>query len=31
VGRLLLYDALWAEFRTIAAPRRADCAVCGGL
>lgn len=31
VGRLLLYDALFAEFRTIAAPRRADCAVCGGL
>ena len=29
VGRLLLYDALWAEFRTIAAPRRADCPVCG--
>lgn len=30
VGRLLLYDALWAEFRTIAAPRRAGCPVCGG-
>jgi adenylyltransferase/sulfurtransferase len=29
VGRLLLYDALWADFRTIDAPRRADCAVCG--
>jgi molybdopterin/thiamine biosynthesis adenylyltransferase len=28
-GRLLLYDALWAEFRVISAPRRADCAVCG--
>ncbi len=30
VGRLLLYDALWAEFRTIAAPKRDDCPVCGG-
>jgi len=30
VGRLLLYDALWAEFRVIAAPRREGCAVCGG-
>jgi adenylyltransferase/sulfurtransferase len=29
VGRLLLYDALWADFRTIDAPRRRDCAVCG--
>jgi molybdopterin/thiamine biosynthesis adenylyltransferase len=29
-GRLLLYDALWAEFRTIAAPKRDDCPVCGG-
>jgi molybdopterin/thiamine biosynthesis adenylyltransferase len=29
VGRLLLYDALWADFRTIDAPRRADCPVCG--
>jgi adenylyltransferase/sulfurtransferase len=30
VGRLLLYDALWAEFRVVAAPRRPGCAVCGG-
>ncbi|MGF1659665.1 MAG: ThiF family adenylyltransferase [Rubrimonas sp.] len=29
-GRLLLYDALWAEFRTIAVTRRRDCPVCGG-
>lgn len=28
-GRLLLYDALWGEFRTIAVAKRADCAVCG--
>ena len=28
-GRLLLYDALWAEFRTIAVPRRPDCPACG--
>ena len=29
LGRLMLYDALWAEVRTITVPRRADCAVCG--
>ncbi len=29
-GRLLLYDALWAEVRTIKTPRRPECAVCGG-
>lgn len=29
IGRLLLYDALWADFRSIDAPRRTDCAVCG--
>lgn len=29
IGRLLLYDALWADFRTIDAPRRPDCPVCG--
>ena len=28
-GRLLLYDALWAEFRSIAVSRRPDCTVCG--
>jgi adenylyltransferase/sulfurtransferase len=27
-GRLLLYDALWAEFRTIAVKRDPDCPVC---
>ena len=30
-GRLLLYDALGAEFRTVAVERRADCPVCGAL
>ena len=30
-GRLLLYDALWAEFRVIETTRRASCAVCGGV
>jgi molybdopterin/thiamine biosynthesis adenylyltransferase len=29
-GRLLLYDALWAEFRVIETARRLDCPVCGG-
>jgi molybdopterin/thiamine biosynthesis adenylyltransferase len=28
-GRLLLYDALWAEFRVIETTRRSDCPVCG--
>ncbi len=28
-GRLLLYDALWAEFRVIDVKRRPDCPVCG--
>lgn len=30
-GRLLLYDALWAEFRTIEVGRQPDCRVCAGL
>lgn len=29
-GRLLLYDALQAETRTIRLARRADCPICGG-
>jgi len=29
VGRLLLYDALNAEFRKVRIPRDPDCAVCG--
>ena len=29
-GRLLLYDALYAETRIIGMQRRADCPVCGG-
>ena len=29
-GRLMLYDALWAEFRTIEIKRRPDCRVCAG-
>ena len=29
-GRLLIYDALYAETRTIAIKRREDCSVCGG-
>ncbi len=29
-GRLLIYDALYAQTRTIAVKPRADCAVCGG-
>jgi molybdopterin/thiamine biosynthesis adenylyltransferase len=28
-GRLLLYDALWGEVRTITAAKRANCPVCG--
>ncbi len=31
IGRLLVYDALAAEFRTIGLSRRPDCPVCGGL
>ncbi len=30
-GRMLIYDALHAETRTIKVQRRADCAVCGGV
>ncbi|MBD3680141.1 MAG: HesA/MoeB/ThiF family protein [Rhodobacteraceae bacterium] len=29
-GRMLIYDALYAETRTISLKRRADCPVCGG-
>lgn len=29
-GRLMIYDALYADTRTITAKRRVDCAVCGG-
>ena len=29
-GRLLIYDALYAEVRVIGIKRRDDCAVCGG-
>lgn len=29
-GRLMIYDALYAQTRTIAVKRRDDCAVCGG-
>lgn len=29
-GRMMIYDALYAETRVISAKRRADCAVCGG-
>ena len=29
-GRLLIYDALYAETRIIGVKKRADCAVCGG-
>ena len=29
-GRMLIYDALYAETRVIALERRADCPVCGG-
>ena len=29
-GRMLIYDALWGETRTIAIARRPGCAVCGG-
>lgn len=28
-GRLMIYDALWGETRTIATRRRPDCPVCG--
>lgn len=30
-GRLLIYDALWGENRTVGLKRRAGCAVCGGV
>ncbi len=29
-GRLMIYDALYADTRTITAKRRSDCTVCGG-
>jgi molybdopterin/thiamine biosynthesis adenylyltransferase len=28
-GRLLIYDALYAETRTISVKPRADCPICG--
>ena len=28
-GRLMMFDGLWQESRTITVKRRADCAVCG--
>jgi len=28
-GRLLIYDALYAQTRVISVKRRADCQVCG--
>ncbi|MDP3339053.1 HesA/MoeB/ThiF family protein [Frigidibacter sp.] len=30
-GRLLIYDALWGENRTMVLKRRVGCAVCGGV
>ncbi|MFD1882943.1 HesA/MoeB/ThiF family protein [Paracoccus pacificus] len=30
-GRLMIFDGLWSETRTIAVERRTDCPVCGGL
>jgi molybdopterin/thiamine biosynthesis adenylyltransferase len=29
-GRLMIYDALYADTRIIRIARRADCPVCGG-
>lgn len=29
IGRMLIYDALYAETRTIAVKRRQDCVICG--
>ena len=29
-GRLMIYDALYAQTRMISIKKRADCAVCGG-
>lgn len=31
IGRLLIYDALYAETRIIKTPRQPDCAVCGEI
>jgi molybdopterin/thiamine biosynthesis adenylyltransferase len=30
IGRMLIYDALYAETRTIVVKRRQDCVICGG-
>lgn len=30
-GRMLIFDGLWGETRTIHLARRADCAVCGAI
>lgn len=30
LGKMMIYDALWAENRVIGVTRRAGCAVCGG-
>ncbi|MEN8837700.1 MAG: molybdopterin biosynthesis protein, partial [Celeribacter marinus] len=29
-GRLVIYDALYAQTRTIVVKKRADCPICGG-
>ncbi|MBB1491598.1 MULTISPECIES: HesA/MoeB/ThiF family protein [unclassified Paracoccus (in: a-proteobacteria)] len=30
-GRMLIFDGLWGETRTIAVHRRPDCSICGGI
>ena len=30
-GRMMIYDALYGDMRTISAKRRSDCAICGHL
>jgi molybdopterin/thiamine biosynthesis adenylyltransferase len=30
-GRMLIYDALHAEMRSVRLKRRPDCPVCGGV
>jgi hypothetical protein len=29
IGRMMIYDALYSEVRTVSIDRRDDCAVCG--
>lgn len=31
LGRMLIFDGLWGDTRSVTIPRRPDCAICGGV